>query len=264
MKLRYITCSDPREFNDIHDIVKLGQMSPRVEIAVQAHPSKMSYRMPRNEWFHELLCYVIRDNIDINLAVHVNREWCDEICCKGKIPQELREFFYLHKKNNAKYLIGRWQLNIPKETVQNINYSALKKLLRSNENKEFILQYNDITRSVPRTLYREAPFSLLYDASGGRGVAPKRWNAPVYSNVPQGYSGGMSPENVADNLSKISSVTRMPIAYHDENNQIVYQVRERDDIWIDAEGKLKTDDKFDIARAQQYVLNAENWLQKQR
>ena len=249
MRLRYITCSDPREFNDIHDIVKLAEMSPRAEIAVQMHPSKASVGMPRNQWFHELCRYCVRDAHDINLAVHVNQEWCEEICRTGEIPMELREFFGFYRKNLGAPLVKRWQLNMSNTAVHDINYSAVKKLFLHNDDHEFILQYDDRTKNATRVLYEMgAKFSLLYDASGGRGIAPSTWNKPVYDSVPMGYSGGMSPENVVKNLKQISSVVP----------------KNREDIWIDAEGKLKTDDKFDIARAQKYITNAERWLKRQR
>lgn len=250
MRLRYITCSDPREFNDIHDIVKLAESSPRAEIAVQMHPSKASPGMPRNQWFHELCRYCVRDAHDINLAVHVNQEWCEEICRTGEIPMELREFFGFYRKSlGFSPLVKRWQLNMSNTAVHDINYDAVKKLFLHNDDHEFILQYNDRTKNATWVLYEMgAKFSLLYDASGGRGIAPGTWNKPVYDSVPMGYSGGMSPENVVKNLKQISSVVP----------------KNREDIWIDAEGKLKTDDKFDIDRAANYVLAAEKWLQNQR
>ena len=264
MKLKYITCSDPREFNDIHEIVRLGKISPRVEIAVQAHPSKMSYGMPRNEWFNELLKYVIQDQIDMNLAVHVNCEWCDEICRTGDIPQELRPFFHERKFANWP-VIKRWQLNMPKSTAKNINVRALKKFFDIYYEHDFIVQYNDNTQDAVRKLHdAHARFSILYDASGGRGIMPTAWAAPVYNNVSQGYSGGLSPENIEDNLNKIATVATKPSAQYDKDNHVQYAWVERSDIWIDAEGKLKKDDKFDIARARQYIVNAENWLAKQR
>jgi hypothetical protein len=130
-----------------------------------------------------------------------------------------------------------------------MNYDAVQKLFASNPHNEFIMQYNDRTKMAAWTLYEMGTkFSLLYDASGGRGIAPGTWNKPVYDVVPMGYSGGMSPENVVENLNQISSVVP----------------KHREDIWIDAEGKLKTDDKFDINRAANYVLAAEKWLQNQR
>lgn len=250
MNLRYITCSDPREFNDIHDIVALAHTSPRAEIAVQAHPSKMSSGMPRNEWFRELLQYVQQDHIDINLAMHVNREWCDEICRTGKIPTELKDFFGLSNDVNKKPLIKRWQLNIPHDTARNVNIKALAQLIECASKRDFIIQYGGHTKHIAAQLFccNNIRFSLLYDASGGRGISPDCWQKPVFPCVPQGYSGGLSPENVENNLSEIARVQKWP----------------RDDIWIDAEGKLKTDDKFDINRARQYILNAEHWLQNQK
>ena len=263
MQLRYITCSDPREFNDIHDIVKLGKLSPRVEIAVQAHPSKMSPGMPRNEWFRELLQYVMVDKHKIRLAVHVNREWCDQVCRTGTIPNELIEFFEMCRNGNVyDALIKRWQFNMPADTAKNINIHALKKLMNLYPEKYFIFQYNNNTSDAIAKLFNaNARFSVLYDASGGRGIAPNSWHAPLYSNVPQGYSGGMSPENVVANLDKISDVAKRPVAQY-KGNDTIYKMEERSDIWIDAEGKLKTDDKFDVVRARQYILNAENWLQQ--
>ena len=156
MNLKYITCSDPREFNDIHDIVKLAKFSPRVEIAVQAHPSKMSHGMPRNEWFRELVQYVQRDKHDINLAVHVNREWCDAICRTGKIPLELKEFFDARGERNRP-LIKRWQLNVPQDTAANIDiydiYALRRRLIDTHNNHEFILQYNTHTKHMVSSLF---------------------------------------------------------------------------------------------------------------
>ena len=266
MNLRYITCSDPREFNDIHDIVNLAQLSPRTEIAVQAHPSKMSVGMPRNQWFHELLNYVMTDKYNVNLAVHVNREWCEQICETGTFPQELKEMFDLcHDDKTGCPVIKRWQLNMSRSAVKSIKYNKLKRLFQTNKDREFILQYNENTRLACGKLYdMGARFSLLYDASGGRGISPTVWTMPVFADRAQGYSGGMSPENVSENLQKISTVAVKAVTKYDERNRRIYSLKERDDIWIDAEGKLKLDDKFNIERARNYIINAENWLNRHR
>ena len=92
-----------------------------------------------------------------------------------------------------------------------------------------------------------ANFQILFDASGGRGISADEWKKPVYPEKhAQGYSGGLSPENVADNLTKIS------------------RVADAHTIWVDAEGKLKTDNKFDCARAAAYIKNAIRWEQNQK
>ena len=61
-----------------------------------------------------------------------------------------------------------------------------------------------------------------------------------------GYAGGLGPDNIVDNLDKINVVANI------------------NTIWVDAEGKLKTDKKFDVALAKRYVLNVKDWVNKQR
>ena len=188
------------------------------------------------------------------------------ICRTGKIPLELRPFFDSCRDGNVyQPLVARWQLNMPAETAKNINARALKRLINANPGKQFIVQYNDNTKDAVDKMYRiRARFAVLFDASGGRGIAPLYWRAPVFSRCAQGYSGGLSLENIVENLDRISRVAVEARPCYDKNNQVVIHMEPRDDIWVDAEGKLKTDNLFDINRARQYVLNAESWWAKQR
>ena len=246
MKLRYITCSDPREHNSIESIQKLATM-PHAEIAVQCHPSKMSPGMPRNVWFEELLkkSYGMPN---INLALHINQEWANDICTKGDIPTPLLNWFQFETPS-----IKRVQINMPKQTADKINVYHVMQIIDFFRNKEFIFQYNDNTKEAVRKLHDAGlKFSLLFDSSGGNAIAPESWQKPIYETHPMGYSGGMSPENVVGNLRKINQI--LPNDYQ---------------TWIDAEGKLKSQDlfdakpKFDVDLARAYVSRANMW-QKQK
>ena len=265
MKLRYITCSDPREHNKISEMVELAKL-PNAEIAAQCHPSKMSAGMPRNIWFNDLL-RVARNEVDMNLAIHINMEWANEICTKGRMPDVIFRWINV-VKNNGDPVIKRIQLNMPKSTAENINIDRILEILYVYQNREFIFQYNDNNINAIRKLHRAVKkfdkglyenekinFSELFDASGGRGLAPKEWRGPVHKEHPMGYSGGISPDNVVENLEKI--------------NKVVPQKRA---IWIDAEGKLKSPqqlsdgtykDLFDVDKAKLYVNRANEW-QKSR
>lgn len=250
MKLRYITCSDPRENNSVKSVIDLAYM-PRAEIGVQCHPTKMSEGMPRNVWFNELL-HEAAQGARLNLAIHINCEWADSICAKGIIPDIILKWMQIEFCYNRP-LVRRIQLNMPKTTAQNINADALAQIIHDFPNNEFILQYNNNTKDAVEKLHQTgANFSLLFDASGGNGKSPESWQAPVYENHSMGYSGGMSPYNVFRNLQAI--------------NALVPDDRE---IWVDAEGKLKSqtlfDEKpqFDVNLAHAYVERANMW-QKQR
>ncbi len=245
MKLRYITCSDPREHNSLQDIATLAKL-PHTEIAAQCHPSKMSAGQPRNIWFNDLIQMAF--NIDMNLAIHINQEWANDICAKGFIPETILNWIKL-EKNTDNPIIKRIQLNMPAETATNINPDALAKIIHDFPNQEFILQYNNNTKTAVEKLHQTgAKFSLLFDASGGKGVSPDSWQKPVYKNHPMGYSGGISPNNVIYNLVLINRI-----------------VPKDDFIWIDAEGKLKSPNPannkllFDCNLAKQYIHRANLW-----
>ncbi len=245
MNLKYITCSDPRNYNTIYELFDLWDIDPRVEIAVQMHPGKVSPDTERYKWikhiFHDLYGFTHK-----NLAIHVNNDWCDDIC-NGKIPDALKPLFDAYSYR-LQPIAKRIQLNMPQKTAENFNPQKLKNIIEYYNDKEFIIQYKPTTVAAVDALHKSgAKFSLLFDESGGTGRDAGAWRAPVYPYFhTQGYSGGMSPENVAENLTKISRVA----GAHD--------------IWIDAEGKLKRDDKFDVMRAKQYIQNALRWDEKQR
>lgn len=243
MNLRYITCSDPRENVSVQDILNLSKVAPNVEIAVQAHPSKMSFGMPRYEWFNRLLKESLSMSDAPNLAVHVNMDWCDKLC-QGVLATELIDIFFL-LRDDGMPAVRRWQINIHGSKTKNFNTGKVARLLANSPNREFIFQYGASEyHRIQRLDKTGAKFSVLYDTSGGTGKLAKTWRAPMFENHPQGYSGGLSPENIVENLDKIVKVAK-----------------NRNDIWIDAEGKLKNPDTkvFDIARATQYINSALNW-----
>lgn len=247
MNLKYITCSDPREDLQITDVLALLKTAPSVEIGVQAAPGTMGWLRPRNVWFDVLMYYVKTNKYPLNVALHVNYQWCDDMC-SGKIPGEIKNWMRLRNVCDNKPSIRRLQLNIGDRT-QNFDANAVAKLIRLHPEHEFIFPYNDHVKDKIDELHKTgAKFSLLYDASYGYGISPDKWDAPVYDNIPMGYAGGMSPENVTENLNKISAVT--PRDYT---------------TWIDAEGRLMKPGTrhFDIDRARQYIKKALAWQDTQ-
>lgn len=245
MKLEKITCSDMREHNEIDDIINLGTRYPMAEFAIQAHPSKFQGHMPRYIWFDTLM-YAARTT-NVQLAMHVNSEWRTELC-RGHIPYELRRMWNM-KRYNGKPIIGRVQININGgKDYWRFYANKVADIIRAYPDIKFILQYTPKQAARLQRLDKTGvPFLTLFDASGGCGKLPDKWIAPAFTNHSMGYSGGLSPENVAENLAKIDSV--LPRGY---------------ETWIDAEGKLKNADtkQFDVARAELYIQNALNYTKK--
>lgn len=70
--------------------------------------------------------------------------------------------------------------------------------------------------------------SVLYDVSGGNGIAPFRWpRAPFGCRM--GYAGGINPDNVFDVLSEIGPV---------------------EPTWIDMESGVRTNDRLDMEKVE--------------
>jgi hypothetical protein len=73
--------------------------------------------------------------------------------------------------------------------------------------------------------------STLFDMSHGAGVLPKEWLVPV-DGVRCGYAGGLSPENVVEQIKLIES-----------------KVGDYE-LWIDMETQIRSnaDQQFDLAK----------------
>ena len=118
--------------------------------------------------------------------------------------------------------------------------------MKHHPKQEFIFPWNEHTaKKIEMLKQTGTKFSILFDGSYGAGIEPDSWKKPVYEDVPNGYAGGLGPENVAKNLDKINAI--LPENYT---------------TWIDAEGKLRnreTTGSFTLELADKYVKNTLVW-----
>lgn len=104
---------------------------------------------------------------------------------------------------------------------------------------EFILQYNHDNAELPARLNREelqSRISFLADASGGRGIAPLKWPAPI-AGFRTDYAGGIGPGRIAEVLRTLAEVT--PRA------------------GLDMESSLRTDGRFELTKVRQVIEELE-------
>lgn len=244
MKLRYITCSDPREDIPVQSMINFATQYPKIEFGVQAHVGPMSPKASRNVWFNQIVNMSENMKSAPNLALHVNYKWCD-IMCSGCVPCELKQWLNRYNRYTKKPVIKRIQLNIG----DNANWFEANKiadLIKQFPDHEFIFPWNESVAQRIETLKNTgAKFSLLFDGSYGAGISPSNWSKPVYPDVPNGYAGGLGPDNIEENLDKINKI--LPSDYT---------------TWVDAEGRLRdrfTTRSFTLELAEKYVINAIKW-----
>jgi hypothetical protein len=159
------------------------------------------------------------------VALHVcGREALLQFCAGEGVTADLA--------NQVEKMSGRIQLNLRLDLLPPIAIApALDRSL-----VPVIIQHN--RANTP--LWDQLPGTqqTLFDASGGRGVLPESWPTPI-STQPFGYAGGLSPENIATELPRMAAAAGGSAAWR----------------WIDMEGKLRVEDRFDLARCRQ-VLEA--------
>jgi phosphoribosylanthranilate isomerase len=83
---------------------------------------------------------------------------------------------------------------------------------------------------------------LLVDGSGGTGTSPGQWTRPATTKR-VGFAGGLGPDNIVAELPKIHAVAKGRY-------------------WIDLEGKLRTDDWFDLALCESFLMELGKALHK--
>lgn len=105
---------------------------------------------------------------------------------------------------------------------------------------KFITQHNEANKSITNQFgqfdgHMISNHQVLFDGSGGLGKSPETWTAPLLDKL-CGYAGGLGPNNLMTELDKIKNQVQECGGLIDFHT------------WIDMESKIRTDDKFDLAK----------------
>ncbi|MCS4089033.1 hypothetical protein [Rhizobium sp. BK176] len=120
--------------------------------------------------------------------------------------------------------IGRVQLNFNFERF-GLSVEEIDKAVRRTSAKVITQHF---PANAPVSLGVTAPnHQVLYDASGGRGVAAAGYDRP-FAGKYTGYAGGLGPGNVLSAVAAIQSVIG------------------DDTVWIDMESRIRTDGYLDL------------------
>jgi phosphoribosylanthranilate isomerase len=190
-----------------------GQM---VEFAILRSPKAgQSARYPSKEDVRKITNYVYPDQLAFHLCgdyarkVH-NGEWMELL--------DIIDFS----------LVSRVQVNsIEADDAAIVRLQRFAKFI----GKPVIMQWR-----TPTFPYIAGDVRLLQDKSGGTGTSPSEWFTPdsIAKKAKKiiGYAGGLNPDNIKENLPKISKAA----------HGLPY--------WIDCESGVRTDDWFDKDKAE--------------
>lgn len=245
MDLKFITCSGTNEYTDIPTLMKLLEDFPIAEIGVQVSDVKCAYGSPRFEWIKNLVDFVNQNGALINAALHVNLKWVESMG-QGIIVPELQNLLD-YRDINDDFFFKRIQLNFKIGREEAPDFKKLTDLIHRCAPRRFILSYNDSNAAFIDKVYSHGClFDCLFDGSFGQGITPSHWQVPLFTDIVQGYAGGISPDNVRDVLNEVQ--------------QLWQTAPTLTGIYIDAQGKLEDENAhLDLAKARQYVQNAYEW-----
>ncbi len=222
MHLKYCSITGADDDVYIHDLADIASRYPFAEWAILLLPALSGKpRCPSDGWIRKFK----KEYKGPHAALHLCDEaFLDFAAGKPGVLDMMTGF-------------GRVQLNFRFGDVDG-KYDMAEVAARVKENPahEFILQYTEDMKGVP-ALFADIPnHSILFDASAGSGISPARWPALIEGHF-CGYAGGISPENINQNLKSIA------------------RVASGQETWIDMESGVRTEDEFDLGKVKR-VLEA--------
>ncbi len=223
------------------DLGELQKQFPFVEWGILVSKGKTfpagTTRFPSVQWMQKL-----DESLRLRMSVHLCGWWVRRICAA--------DLMWLRTTYDIALLIGcaeRVQLNFHGHFHELVR--PLKKLAKELTlwwpGKQVICQVDGANDDIVSNLYDlGARVAGLYDRSGGAGQLPEAWPGPL-RGIPAGYAGGLSAENVEEQLVIISELVDDPI-------------------WIDVETHVRSDNdqQFDLGKVEAFLKAAEPWVIK--
>lgn len=219
------------------ELAALSCEYPFVEWGLLFSPKRQGTpRYPGEEWL-----YWLREHAEkspMKLSAHLCGKWVRDLVLEAK-------FTWAEKWPTLFRICERVQLNFHGQ----YHKAAMGFIdqLRQHSEKDWIFQHdgvNDMLISTFTNGGRIRAFPLI-DRSGGDGIVPASWPAPIWTY--QGYAGGLGPDNLAEQLRLIGAA--------------VGDAR----VWIDMETRVRSDNNeiFEMDKVRRVLELARPWVKEE-
>lgn len=205
------------------DLLNLSIQYPFVEWGILVSQTQQGdFRFPSIKWMEELsnLKMISQQGEKLKLSCHFCGRYVREIM-KG-VSNFGNHIGFIWNK------FDRVQLNFHGD--KHFVFNEMFTLLRKFPEKEFIFQYDGVNNDILlRALAHEINCSALFDLSHGAGLLPSEW-PNLLQEVKCGYAGGLSPENLVEQI------------------KLIEEKAGEKEIWIDMETHVRSnmDMQFDL------------------
>jgi len=223
-----VTITGADDATNINDLVELSKEFPFVEWGILVSRDHFGEpRFPFNHWISQFS--KAAEINELQVATHICGAWVKELLI-GEL-----DWTALPACVN---ISDRIQINTHSETHSS-TFSMVNRLKELSQ-KKFIFQLDGVNNLLPYAL-KSCGFRAqgLFDKSGGRGIIPDKWPSPTFA-FPIGFAGGLGPDNVKEEISRINDVCRAPY-------------------WIDMQRRVRTEDdsSLDINKVRSVLQQVE-------
>lgn len=210
------------------ELMLLGEEFPFVEWGILFSNQFGNPRFPSLEWIDDLLEIATNET---NLSLH--------LC--GRYVRDLLLGNDHFSQDIPVNCFKRIQINTHGRTHTTAGFLA--EVLRKYPDVQWIFQYDNVnTRFIDLLKGSDINHAALFDLSHGAGLLPSKWPDPL--RVPCGYAGGLSPDNLIDQIHKIEEKAGSA------------------EIWIDMETHVRSnmDQKFDLQKVRKCLEISANHI----
>jgi len=230
--IKQVTVTGADNSTSIEDMLRIQEQYPFVEWGILLSlSSEDTNRFPSQGWIEQLA------DVQHKLALsgHLCGRWVRDLCGG--------ENTFYKDRSSFRGIFDRYQLNFHAYTHRIKDRDAFIKAVASLCARQVIFQFDDVNNELLMVARESGLHAVpLFDTSGGAGVLPKEWPEGL-EKMRCGYAGGLSPENLKEQMEVISE-------------------RCGGAIWIDAETHLRSDcDRvFDMEKVCKFLEEAKPWV----
>lgn len=223
-----VTITGADDNTPIAKMIELSKKHPFVEWGILFSPKRIGEdRYPSHDWIKGLAdrCTTLR----MNFSAHLCGSYTSKMLYGDFKTTEIIIDQYSK-------LFSRYQLNF---NAQNSSWTAEFFAMLASADSRFILQFNKSNLQICEKIinkYKLTNVDFLYDASGGNGILPEKYEAPIADHY-TGYAGGLSPDNIEEAIEKINTAS----------------ARILQGVWIDTESGVRTDGKLDMDKVDRFL-----------
>jgi len=234
-----VTITGADDSIDPIELLKISDRFPFVEWGILISAKKHPTRFPSTEWLDNLgfEFYDCFPQQGYHFSLHVCGRWVRDFLATGS------DDFIKHLGQDCFDIFERIQLNTHGERHE--FSSRFLDRIYENSDRQFIFQQDRVNKEILDlvTAAELTNIAALFDLSHGAGLLPAEW-PDLIPNIKCGYAGGLSPENLAQQIVMIE------------------QKAGDKEIWIDMESHVRSnmDKVFDLQKVERCLQIAEPFI----